>query len=333
MKFGTYQGHDVELYVLENDYLKVEVMNLGACLVSIVDKDTQKDILLGFDSVEGYLDNRGAYIGMIVGRSANRIAKGQFKLNDIVYNVPVNNGPNSLHGGLDGVSYRLYDCLESDNNHIVLSYDSCAMEEGYPGNLHIEITYRLNKNELEMIMSGLSDADTIFNLTNHAYFNLTGEDTILDHELKIPASRVSLVDSDGLTLDEVISVENTAFDFTTSKKIRDNLVLSHPNIETALGYDHNYVYETMDEKVMAELTSDSLHLIVTSDLPGIHVYSGNYLDDSVIGKHNKRYQQRAGICFECQYYPNAINYEKYIQPILKANEKQSHFIRYTINHI
>ena len=328
---GKYKDKDVSSYTLENENLKVEVMNLGATLVSLFDKRTQRDIVLGFDDLNGYLNQHGTYFGATVGRCANRIAEGKFTINGVNYQVPINNGPNSLHGGNDNFSFKVFDAKTKDNA-ITFSCHSNDGEEGYPGNLELKITYTLDKNHLLYEIEGLSDQDTILNITNHSYFNLSGaKENVLNHELKIYSDKVALVDQFGLTKDEVIDVRDTDFDFLDFHKVAKAINSHHENIISARGLDHNFVFETFKEKKMAELKYDGLSLCVESDLPGMHVYSGNYIDGEVMGKQGNYYQERDGICFECQYYPNAINYTKYLKPILKKGVKMQHFIKYTID--
>lgn len=327
---GKYKNKLVHSYVLENEYLKVEVMNLGATLVSFVDKIHDCDMVLGFEDLETYLTQHGSYLGATVGRCANRIAKGCFKLHDCEYHVPINNGPNSLHGGNDNFFFQVYDVQELDHA-IEFSYHSKNGEEGYPGNLDLKITYEIDGKNLFYKIEGLSDQDTILNITNHSYFNLSnGATDILDHKLKIYTDRVAMVDENGLTKDEVINVKGTDFDFREFKPIREAVNSNHPNIVLARGLDHNFVFENFDEKLVAELCYKDRHLKVTSDLPGMHIYTANYLDGEVRGKKGRYYKEHDGVCFECQYYPNAINYENYLKPILYKNQKMQHFIKYTI---
>ena len=327
---GKYKNQNVTSYVLENQYLKVEVMNLGATLVSFVDKRTNRDLVLGFDNLDGYLNQHGTYFGATVGRCANRIANGEFVLNNLKYHVPVNNGPNSLHGGNNNFSFKVFKAHQKDNE-VVLTYHALDGEEGYPGNLDLTITYRLDDHHLLYQIEGISDQDTILNITNHSYFNLSSvQENVLNHELKVYADQVAMVDENGLTKDEVINVKDTAFDFLDFHPVAKAVNSQNANILLARGLDHNYVFESLEPKIMAELKYQDLSLCVESDLPGMHVYTGNYIDGACKGKRGIYYQERDGICFECQYYPNAINYQKYLKPILFANQKMQHFIKYTI---
>lgn len=333
MRFGMNQNQEVEKIQIENEYIKAEIMTLGATLLSFVEKESGIDVVLGFENLDGYLNQHGSYLGACVGRCANRIKGGHFVLNGKEYHVPLNDGFNSLHGGSCGFSSRLFEIEEQDPNHVVLKLNSEEGDEGYPGNLCLRVCYRLEGRCLYFEFVGESDQDTIFNITNHSYFNLDGalSKSILDHELQINSDRVALIDESGCTTENVIQVENTGFDFRELKKIRDQLNISHPNIESARGYDHNYVFENLEYKTMAILKGEKLMLEIFSDLPGMHVYSGNFLDGECCGKQGNYYGDKNGICFECQYYPNAINYDRFIKPILRKGEIQTHRICYRLS--
>lgn len=313
------------IYVIENDYLKVYVSEMGATLTKLIDKKTQKDVVLGFESDDDYKKS-ATYVGASVGRNANRIGNAKFVLNDKTYNLTVNDNMNQLHGGgLDGFSFKMWKKLNGTKEEVTFGYFSKDGEEGFPGNLEVAVTYKLDKNSLIWKYTGTCDADTVFNMTNHSYFNL-GDENIYNHELKIHTNKYSPVDEYSLTKDEVVSVENTPYDFTQFTKVKDNLD------KLGGGIDNNYVWETMGDKLMAELRYGDLQLNVYSDLPDMHFYTGAYLT----GDHNKNggsYKAFDGLCLECQYYPNGINYDSYIKPILKKDETISHYIRYEINNI
>lgn len=328
MKFGLIENREVEKVQIENEYLKAEIMTLGATLLSFTDKASNTDIVLGFDDLEGYLNQHGSYLGAAVGRCANRIKNGKFILNGSEVQVSVNDGENSLHGGIHGLSFQICDIVDLKNDSVTMKYHFKDGEEGYPGNVELLITYRLHNRDLEFEIEGQSDQDTILNITNHSYFNLDGihSKSILDHELKIYSGQVALVDEGGCTLEEVIDVNETGFDFREFKKIKDQLKKSHPNLEAAGGYDHNYVFETLEYKKMAVLRNEKLQLEIFSDYPGMHVYSGNFLDGQCAGKSGNFYIKHNGICFECQYAPNAVNYSSFIKPILRKGEVMKHKI-------
>ncbi|WP_071442351.1 aldose epimerase family protein [Traorella massiliensis] len=316
-------------YTLENEYISAVIMNMGATLVSFADKKSGVDIVLGFDSYEGYLDQQGSYMGATVGRCANRIANGHFILNGKEYHLSKNSAPHSLHGGIQNFSFKIFDAKQ-EGNKVLLTYFSKDHEEGYPGNLKLEVEYRLENHSLVYTFKGISDQDTIMNITNHSYFNLNGEGDILSHELQINTDRVALNDENSLATEKIINVKGTVFDFQEFHQIKECLKRDGYHVD---GYDHNYVFENFDMKKMAMLKNDHLLLEVTSDLPDMHLYTANHLDGTLKGKKNQCYQKYAGICFECQYYPNAINYEHVFQPILLANQPMKHFIKYTLKEL
>lgn len=328
MKWGTFDNQEVEIIQIENEYLKAEIMTLGATLCSFVEKASQTDVVLGFDSLDGYLNQHGSYLGATVGRCANRIKGGKFSLNGEEFQVSLNDGVNSLHGGIHNLSFQVFEVIEQNVDSLRLRYHFKDGEEGYPGNVDLDIVYRLEERNLNFEIEGRCDRDTILNITNHAYFNLEGNQSrsILNHELKIESNQVALVDESGCTLEEVIRVDNTGFDFREFKKIGEQLKKSHANLEVAGGYDHNYVFENLAYKRMAVLRNEGLQLEVFSDYPGMHVYSGNFLDGKCEGKAGNFYGAKNGICFECQYAPNAINYERFIKPILRKGEVMKHRI-------
>ena len=310
------------IYVLENDYLKAYVSDLGATLTKLIDKKTGTDVVLGFVNDEDYIKSL-CYLGASVGRNANRIGNGRFSLNGNDYQLTINDNMNQLHGGgINGFCFKRWNKVLETKEELTLSYFSKDGEEGFPGNLNVEVTYKLDKNSLVWSYSGESDKDTILNMTNHSYFNL-GDENIYNHELKIHTDKYSPVDEYSLTLDRVESVTNTPYDFTNFVKVKDNLDKLNG------GIDNNYVFEEMGDKLMAELRYNNLQLNVYSDLPDMHFYTGEYLNGDN-AKNGKSYHAFEGLCLECQYYPNGINYDNYIKPILKKGETMSHYIRYEI---
>ena len=314
------------IYVLENDYLKAYISDLGATLTKLIDKKTNTDIVLGFDSDEDYIKYGGTNIGASIGRNANRIGNGKFSLNGKTYELSVNDNMNQLHGGgMNGFAFKRWQKRFETGQEIVLTYYSVDGEEGFPGNLNVEVSYKLEKNNLIWSYSGISDEDTILNMTNHSYFCL-GDDNILEQELKIHTDKYSPVDEYSLTLDEVVNVQGSAYDFTKFTKLKDNLSM------LSCGIDNNYVWENMNHKLMAELKNDKLQLNVYSDLPDMHLYTAYYLKGEK-GKYDKTYDKYAALCLECQFYPNSINYDNYIKPILKKDETMSHYIRYEVKNI
>ena len=308
---------------IENDYLIAYISDLGATLVKLIDKKSGKDIVLGFDDEDSYIKEK-CYFGASVGRNANRIRKGIFSLNGKEYHLTVNDNGNQLHGGIDNFSFKRWDVTSCEKNSISLSYNSKDLEEGFPGNLNVIVSYTLENNNLIWRYSGKSDKDTILNMTNHSYFNL-GDENILNHELKVFTDKYCPIDAYGLTLDAVLNTDGTPFDFKDYTLLKNNLS------KFSTGIDNNYFFEDkgLDEKEMASLRYKNLTLNVYSDLPDMHLYTANSLN-KCIGKYNTTYKKHSGICFESQFYPNSINYDRYIKPIIKANEPITHYIRYEI---
>lgn len=309
-------------HVIENDYLKVEVSELGATLTKFIVKDLDRDIVLGFDNDEDYLKNNFC-VGATIGRNANKIGNAQFELNGVTYQLSANENGNQLHGGVEGFNRKYFEVVSKTDDEIVLSYYSKDLEEGFPGNLELKVRYKLDGNNLIYEYSGTSDKDTILNVTNHSYFNL-GDENILDEYLYINTDKYAPVDENCLTLDEVLDVKRTGFDFTEKTRIDDN-------IDKVTVIDNNYVFENLDDKLMCQLSNNDLSLSIYSDLPDMHVFAAHnlYLD---YGKNGNTYEPYEGLAMECQFFPNGINYgDKYILPILKQGETMTHYIRYEVN--
>ena len=254
-------------YCLENEKIKVVISSLGGTILSFVDKSDNTDIVLGYKTAEEYLNN-GIYCGAMVGRNANRIANAQFELNGKTYQLEKNDGPNNLHSGNDTFAFKEFQEGLYENNRLVLRYESKDGEGGFPGKLTFNCQYELGDNGLSICFFGISDQDTLFNVTNHSYFNL-GDENILNHELLIPTNTMCLNDSNGMATDTEIDVTSTAFDFTSFKKIGDNFKLNHDNLAKG-GIDHNYVFEDETVKLVTQLKTEKKVLSVYSDLPDMH---------------------------------------------------------------
>lgn len=316
------------LYTIENNKLKVTVASTGALLQSFVLKELNRDIVLGFDNEQDYIDNHSGHIGVTVGRSSNRIGNASFTLNGETYKLDANNGPNNLHSG-QGVSYKEFTLKEKSDTSLVLTYFSKDLEDGFPGNLDISVKYELNDDKLRITFDGLSDKDTIFNMTNHSYFNLDGAtNDALSHEMKLYSDKVAVNDENGMATSIVRIVNDTAFDFREYHVIKDNLALDNRNLSGG-GIDHNYVFENLEPKKMVSLRNKDIELTISSDLPGCQIYTANFLGN-LKAKNGITYQNYYGVAIEPQYYPNSINYSEFLKPILKANEKVSHYIEYEV---
>ncbi len=316
-------------YTIENELLKVTVSSIGATLVSFVNKNTNTDIVLGFEKQQDYLKNSGPHLGATVGRNANRLDKGTFEINGETYQLSINEEDRTLHSGVGDLSFRSYQLKELTSDSITLTLFDGDMSGGFPGNLDLDVCYKIEGNSLQYSFTALADKDGILNITNHTYFNLNGGiDTVFDQELKVNSDEVAL-NIGPMASDETILVEDTAFDFREYANIKTVLDKGHDNLSKG-GLDHNYVYEKLDYKEMGRLRNDKLELVVSSDLPGMHIYTANYLGD-IVGKNSTQYHDYHGICFECQYYPNSMHYDKFLKPYIYANKIVKHGITYTLN--
>lgn len=317
------------IYTIENDKLLIKVASLGATLVSFIDKESNKDIVLGFENENDYLNNRGPYFGTTIARYANRIGNGTFCLNGATYHTPINNNGNTLHGG-EGLSFKEFELKDKNSSSVTFVINSLDGEDGFPGNLKLYVKYELNDNCLFISYKAICDKDSVLNITNHSYFNLNGvASNALDQELKIFTDEVALLDENGMSKEETIDVNGTSYDFIDYRLISENIKLNHNNLSGG-GIDHNFVFESLNPKQLVSLRNDQFELNVYSDLPDCQIYTGNFLGD-LIGKNNQKYHNYYGVAIEPQYYPNAINYDKYIKPIIKANEEVTHFIKYELN--
>jgi aldose 1-epimerase len=324
-------GHQVSLYTVENDSLIMKVMDYGATLVSLIDKKTGIDVTAGFDCAEDYM-KQSSYIGASIGRTANRIARGIFQLDGKEYHLFVNNSSNCNHGGRDGFDKKMYEAAE-EGNSVVFHRVSPDMEEGYPGNLDLTITYTLLENGVSLKTSADSDKDTLFAYTNHSYFNLDGSDDSMGHQVKINANQYRLSDANGLTLDEARDVTDTPFDFTDFKTLGRDIDTDNQQLKFANGYDHNFIIKGTGMRKMAVCRGKKLELTVMSDYPCMHLYTGNWLDD-IRGKNGMYIHPRSHTAFEAEYCPNAVNYSDIKdQPIVHKGEIQDHEIRYLLKNL
>lgn len=324
-----------KLYTLSNSHkMEVTITNYGAIITSIKvpDRDGNvADIALGYNEVADYINAVDKpYFGAVVGRYGNRIAKGKFSIDGQEYTLPINNDPNSLHGGEVGFDKVVWDVEPYGDNGVTLTYHSKDGEQGYPGNLTAQVTYNLTEdNRLEIEYVATTDKPTPVNLTQHTYFNLKGEGegTILDHELMINADRFTPVDETLIPIGELAPVEGTPFDFRQAKPIGRDIGQQNEQLKNGLGYDHNWVLSRTkgdDELDLAatlyEPTSGRYLEVLTME-PGIQFYSGNFLDGSLIGKSGKPYVHRGGLCLETQHFPDSPNQPKFPNTILRPGEE------------
>lgn len=335
-------GTPVELFTFTNaNGSRLAAMSYGGVIVSLQVPDRHgalADIVLGFDSLAGYL-TQSAYFGAIVGRYANRISRGRFALDGTTYQLAINDGPNHLHGGMRGFDKMVWRGEPFSNDRgmgLALRYTSPDGEEGYPGALEVEVRYVLtDDDELVVEYEATSDAPTPVNLTQHSYFNLTGTGPasglggrdILAHELMIAADSFLPVDGHLIPTGEILSVAGTPLDFRAPTTIGARIGDRDAQLEYAGGYDHNFVLRgeapgpTHAARVVEPITGRTLDVFTTE--PGMQFYSGNALDGTIAGKDGRRYERHTGFCLETQHYPDSPNRPQFPSTILRPGERYS----------
>ena len=331
--FGkTADGESVDIYTLKNHRgMQVKITNYGGIVVSLTAPDRNRkfaDVVLGYNDLDSYLKPPFPYFGAIVGRYANRIAKGRFTLNGEEYKLAVNNGENTLHGGIKGFDKVVWKVKQVRTTPagpaLFLTYLSKDGEEGYPGNLTVTVVYTLTtNNELKIDYTASTDKDTVTNLTHHSYFNLAGEGNgdILDHQLVLKANRFVPTDAGAIPTGELRNVAGTPFDFRAATAIGARINGDDEQLKLGKGYDHTWVingragslrhaaiaYEPKSGRVMEVWTTE----------PGVQFYTGNYLDGTITGKAGKPYPRRSGFCLETQHYPDSPNQPNFPTTTLK----------------
>lgn len=328
--FGTLPtGDPVDLFTLRNaNGMVATITNFGGRLVSLHAPDRKgkfEDVVLGFDTFDGYW-KKNPYLGALVGRYANRIANAELKLNGVTYRLARNNGENSLHGGLRGfdkVLWKAKEVASSESGGVELSYLSKDGEEGYPGNLSVIVTYTLtDANELRIGYGAMTDKDTVLNLTNHSYFDLTGQGggDVLDHEVTIFAERFTPVNEHLIPTGELKGVAGTPFDFRKPMRIAAHIGDEDEQLCLGDGYDHNFVLRDGQELAPAARVFDPRSgriLEVLTTEPGVQFYTGNHLDGTVTGKNGKVYGYRAAFCLETQHFPDSPNHPDFPTTVLR----------------
>lgn len=332
-----YRGDSTALFVLKNaNGMEACITNFGGRVVTLMVPDREgklTDVVLGFDSIQAYYpETNGTDFGATIGRYANRINQGRFELDGKTYQLPQNNYGHCLHGGGDmgtrGWQYRVFQADQPNDTTLVLTLNSPDGDNGFPGNMVASVTYTLGAdNALNIAYEATTDAPTIINMTNHSYFNLSGDGSkpVVDDVLWINASNYTPVDSTFMTSGEIATVEGTPMDFRTPKTIGKDINADNEQIHNANGFDHNWVLDTKGDMTACaatlENTTNGIRMEVYTDEPGVQVYTGNFLDGTVTGKGGVTHPQRSAICLETQHYPDSPNKPEWPSVVLRPGEK------------
>ena len=338
---ANFASDSTGLYVLQNKAgMEVCFTNFGGRIVSIMvpDKDgNMTDVCLGHDNIADYekYGAEGCNFGALIGRYGNRIAKGQFTLDGESYQLPINNGPNSLHGGGPIAFHnRIWKVNPIDMQNIAFTTTSPDGEDGYPGNINVAVTYTLtDDNALSITYSATTDKPTVLNLTNHCYFNLSGDGSkdCLDEILWLDADQFTAVDADVAVTGEVLSVEGTPFDFREPTAIGERIDdESNEQVVNGHGYDHNWIINNAGDVSLSQPTklfgslydpNTGIFMEMFTDQPGVQFYAGNFLDGSFVGKKGVKYPRRSAFCFETQHYPDSPNHPEWPSTTLRPGEE------------
>ena len=336
--FGITSDEDeTMLFTLKNSAgMEVSITDFGGIITSVIvpNKDgTKTDVALGYNDVESYIEN-SPYFGAIIGRYGNRIGGARFEIDGVEYalsaTTPDGANPVQLHGGIVGFDKKIWEArpfINNDESGVSFRYLSSDGEEGFPGNLEVEVIYTLSEqNELRMDYLAFTDKPTHVNLTNHSYFNLKGEGQgdVLDHLIQLQSSAITPVNADLIPTGELMSVEGTPFDLRNPVAIGEKIDLAHEQLELGGGFDHNFLLETRsgNPSVVAKVVdpASGRFLEVITEEPGVQFYTGNFLDGTCVGKSNKPYLKRGGFCLETQHYPDTPNQPDFPSTLLKPGE-------------
>lgn len=323
---GTFNGVNVIEYSMKNEALEVRFLNIGGVLTKIAMAEDQyeQNLVLNYDHIESYFNN-GCYLNAIIGRTSNRIKNGQFTINDQTYQLDLNNGPNNLHGGAQCLTYADFEVTEVDSGYeltTVLPHQA----EGFPGNLSVKVRYTLEQNSFIVSYEATTDQDTIVNLTQHAYFNLSGNlsTNIYNHELQIKADYIAEIDDNLSFTEKLIPVSNTLFDFNTPTIVNPETKEVLPLFEKASGYDHLYLLsDTKDVVTFKDLTSNRT-LKVSTTSPSMQFYAGNFLTEDLVFENGRHGERHLGACFETHLVP--FDFES---QLLKPGEAYSQSTTFT----
>lgn len=320
-------GKQVSLYTMHNGDITMQVTNFGGRVVALWMPDYRgsfEDIVLGYDNIDKYLNNEGErYLGAVVGRCANRISNGSFSLDSVTYQLPKNDGENTLHGGLKGADMIVWDVVSTNDSVLEMHAFFADGEDGFPGNLDVTMSYTLTKdNQFQIRYRATTDKTTLCNFSHHSFFNLKGEGngSILDHELQINSRYMTLINDKLVTNGKFSGVKNTPFDFREKHAIGDQINADDNQIAFAKGYDHNWIADKSDPKAYAwDATlidpKSGREMQVWSDQVGLQFYSGNFFDGKCKGKCGKPLAYREGLALETQFFPDAINHPTTLAPL------------------
>ena len=329
----TIDGKDVDLFILKNDNgAEMAITNYGGALLAIMvpDKDGKlANVIQGHDTLDKVIHSPEPFLSTLIGRYGNRIAKGKFQLGGEEYQLTINNGPNALHGGPTGFHARIWDAEQTSKQSVTLSYLSQDGEEGFPGNLHVQVIYTFtNQNEFILTYTATTDRTTLVNLTHHAFFSLSGvanpTPSVENNILTINADFYTPMDEVSIPTGEILKVADTPMDFRTPHTVGSRINEPFQQLIYGNGYDHNWVLNTKGDlsQVAAKLTSpiSGITLEVYTNEPGIQVYTGNFLDGTVKGKKGITYNQRASVCLETQHYPDSPNKAQWPSVVLEPGQ-------------
>lgn len=342
--FGSIQsGKKATLYILENkNHTVVKVTDFGATLVSVLfaDKDgVMKDMVLGYDDAASYEKGTSCF-GATIGRNGNRIKDARFTIDGKEWVIEANENNNSLHSGKNGFNHLMWEMKESGDNYVTFYHYSPQEEQGFPGNMHVTVTYTLDDEDtVHITYHAKADADTVMNFTNHSYFNLAGHDSgvMLDQKLKLFADAYTPdEDSHSIPTGEIAPVAGTPMDFTTMKPIGQDINADFEQLHFTGGYDHNYVLSdkpgTMRQMAKAECDASGIAMDAYTECCGVQLYAGNFIGTQT-GKGGVTYGDRHGFCLESQFYPNAVNEKNFPSPVVPADTEYHSETKYHFYHI
>lgn len=319
-EFGKIEDVPIKLFTISNENISFSVSELGAAIVEVKLREVNNSLVLGYDTPQEYATSGGC-LGAVCGRHANRIEGATIDISNVTYKLEKNNGENNIHSGPNGYHRRVFTGKQ-EGQGVEFSLLSFEGDQGYPGNLSLRVNYSLtDRNGILIEYTALADKTTVCNLTNHTYFNLDGKSDILDTMLKLDADFYTPINSGLVPNGEILTVENTPFDFREFKRIGERIDAPHEQLKFAGGYDHNLVLKRSWERPFAEAYSkqSGVHLRAYTDMPGVQFYTGNFLTARK-GRGGVNYDKHSGFCLETQNFPNSAKYPHFTSPIIRAGE-------------